>query len=154
MVIPPEEICHNHPLSELGMKGCPNFATVELAPEEVPFVPPEARTYYCLSCATAAVATGHYRIVPEDKVVLNYDGMAKEIDELDHDLSSKEADFLDSVLKKLGKKKPLTGKEKKDLEEMHKRYCGSAEGVEFSEKGPMLIDESPDGEGAAADAEE
>jgi len=67
MSIPEGERCHNHPVAgpqkRFSGERCPNAATVELAPMNVFFVPPEARTYYCEECANSAVETGHYRDV-------------------------------------------------------------------------------------------
>ena len=49
-------------------------------------------------------------------------GIAKEVDDLDRDLPTREAGFLDKILKLLRAGTDLTAKEVKDLEALHHRY--------------------------------
>lgn len=56
---------------------------------------------------------------PERKRLL---ALAKELDDLERDLTSREADFLDKVLKIVGAGGDLTAKETKDLEALHGKY--------------------------------
>lgn len=49
-------------------------------------------------------------------------GIAKEVDGLDRDLPTREADFLNKILKLLQAETDLTAKEIKELEALHKKY--------------------------------
>jgi len=62
--------------------------------------------------------------------------MAEEIDRMERDVTSWEADFLDSILKRLRNKIPLTPKQAEVLEGMHEKYIWEKERFdEQAEKG-------------------
>lgn len=48
--------------------------------------------------------------------------MARELDEMEEDVTSWEADFLDSILKALHHGRTLSPKQAERLEEMHEKY--------------------------------
>lgn len=62
----------------------------------------------------------------EEKGKLNLD-MAETLDEMDKDLSSDNADFLEEVLKKLRHDVDLSDKEQKKLTTLYKKYFGEDE---------------------------
>lgn len=59
--------------------------------------------------------------------------MAKELDEMDRDVTGGEADFLDRVLRILKADGKLTPKEEARLELVHEKYLGGKEGEKFPE---------------------
>lgn len=59
--------------------------------------------------------------------------MAEALEEMDKDLSSENADFLQEVLEKLGEGEVLRPKEEAKLELLYNRYLGDGEEEEQSE---------------------
>lgn len=58
----------------------------------------------------------------------NHAELAKELDHMEEDVTSHEADLLDSVLKILRGGGTLSPKQAEHLEGMHKKYLGSSSG--------------------------
>lgn len=77
----------------------------------------------------------------EDKDPLS---LANELDSMDRDLTSKEADFLESVLKTLRAGKPLAPKDEGRLELLHEKYLGAKDAKEEDNDDEEQADEDED----------
>lgn len=88
--------------------------------------------------------------------MVDYAKLARALDDMPQDLTGKEADILETVLKQLKSKKPLSEKQKKALDDMNQKYLATAEDSEVAEKDPDPDEESAEGEDSAVgkDAEE
>lgn len=60
--------------------------------------------------------------------------MAEELNDMDRDMTSGEADFHDRVLKELRKRKKLKPQDEAKLELIHEKYLAKAEGEEESDE--------------------
>lgn len=78
---------------------------------------------------------------------------AESLDAMERDVSSKEADFLENVLKRLRAGGSLTPKQLKSLDEMYVKYLGVSEEEDEDEEGSddFKIDDSIDTDSGTAD---